>query len=52
MTGNAFSFSMTIDFNGNTFSQSYSGTFDGDTMQGTVEGARGGGGPFTGTRGG
>jgi hypothetical protein len=50
--GSAFSFTMTIDFNGNTFTQRYAGTFEGDTMQGTIEGGRGGGGPFTGTRGG
>jgi hypothetical protein len=52
VNGNAFSFTMTIDFNGNSFTQRYTGTFEGDTMQGTVEGGRGGGGPFRGTRGG
>jgi hypothetical protein len=52
VTGNAFSFSMTLEFNGNAFTQRYSGTFEGNSMQGTVEGGRGGAAPFTGTRGG
>ena len=52
VTGNAFSFTMSVEFNGNAFEQRYSGTFEGNTMQGTVDGGRGGARPFTGTRGG
>jgi hypothetical protein len=52
VNGNAFSFSMTLEFNGNAFTQRYSGTFDGNAIQGTIEGGRGGATPFTGTRGG
>ena len=48
--GNAFTFTVTRSFGGNSFSQVYSGTIDGDTIGGTIEGGRGGGRPFTGTR--
>lgn len=48
--GNSFSFTMTLSFGGNSFDQVYSGTFEGDTIEGTIEGGRGGGRPFTGTR--
>ena len=50
--GNAFSFVMALSFGDNTITQSYSGTYEGDAMEGTIEGGRGGGRPFTGTRGG
>ena len=48
--GNSFTFTVTRNFGGNSFSQVYSGTIDGDTIGGTIEGGRGGGRPFTGTR--
>ena len=48
--GNSFTFTVTRSFGGNSFSQVYSGTIDGDTIGGTIEGGRGGGRPFTGTR--
>jgi hypothetical protein len=51
VTGNAFRFGMTVEFNGNSFAQQFSGTFEGNAMTGTVDGARGGARPFTGTRG-
>jgi len=50
--GNAFSFSITLSFNGNEVTQEFSGTFEGDTMDGTIQGGRGGGRPFRGERGG
>lgn len=50
--GSSFSFTMTLSFQGNSFAQEYSGTVDGDTIEGTIQGGRGGGRPFTGTRGG
>jgi hypothetical protein len=50
--GMSFTFTVTRSFGDNSFSQVYSGTFEGDTMEGTIEGGRGGGQPFTGTRGG
>lgn len=50
--GDSFSFTVLLDFGGNSFTLSFSGTVDGDTMEGTREGGRGGGQPFTGTRGG
>ncbi len=48
--GNSFTFTVTRSFGGNSFSQVHSGTIDGDTIGGTIEGGRGGGRPFTGTR--
>ena len=50
--GDSFSFSFAITRGDDSFEQSYSGTFDGDTMEGTIQGGRGGGRPFTGERGG
>jgi hypothetical protein len=50
--GMSFSFLYTISFGERSISQSYSGTFEGDAMEGTIEGGRGGGRPFTGERGG
>ncbi len=55
--GNAFSFSMMLEFGGGSITIAYSGTVDGDTMEGSRTfsgGGRGGGQPtpFTGTRGG
>ena len=50
--GDSFSFSYTITFGDNSIALSYSGTFDGDAMEGTIQGGRGGGRPFTGERGG
>jgi hypothetical protein len=57
VSGNNFSFSITLSFGDNSITQEYSGTFDGDAMEGEIVGGgrRGGGGgprPFTGTRGG
>ena len=56
VSGNNFSFSITLSFGGNSITQEYSGTVDGDAMEGEIAGGgrRGGGGPrpFTGTRGG
>ena len=49
--GDRFSFTMTLTFNGNSMSQNFSGTFEGDAMEGMIEGGRGGGRAFTGTRG-
>lgn len=49
--GNAFRFTVTIDFQGNSITQSYRGTIDGDRISGTLEGVAGER-PFTGTRGG
>ena len=48
--GDRFSFTMTLSFNGNSMSQNFSGTFEGDAMEGMIEGGRGGGRAFTGTR--
>jgi hypothetical protein len=50
--GNSFSFASTITFGDNSVTLSYSGTYEGDAMEGTIEGGRGGGRPFTGERGG
>jgi hypothetical protein len=50
--GNTFSFTVVLSFGGNSIERAYSGTFDGDSMEGTAEGGRGGGQPFTGKRGG
>ena len=50
--GDSFSFSYTITFGDNSIALSYSGMFDGDAMEGTIQGGRGGGRPFTGERGG
>jgi len=56
ISGNNFSFSITLSFGGDSITMEYSGTFDGDAMEGEIAGGgrRGGGGPrpFTGTRGG
>ena len=49
--GMSFSFTYAISFGERSMSQSYSGVFEGDTMEGTIEGGRGGGRPFTGERG-
>lgn len=49
--GMSFSFTYTISFGERSIRQSYSGTFEDDTMEGTIEGGRGGGRPFTGARG-
>ena len=49
VTGNSFSFTVTLSFGGNSFEQMYRGTVDGDTIEGTIEGGRGAQ-PFTGTR--
>jgi hypothetical protein len=48
--GSAFTFTVTPNFGGNDFSLMYSGTYEGDTIEGTLEGPRGGGRPFRGTR--
>jgi len=48
--GSAFSFAMTITRGGNSFTQAFSGTFEEDAMEGSIEGGRGGGQPFTGER--
>ena len=48
--GNAFTFTVTRTFGDNSFAQVYSGTFEGNTIEGTIEGGRGGGRPFTGKR--
>lgn len=50
--GDSFSFSYTLTFGDNSIALSFSGTIDGDTMEGTIDGGRGGGRPFTGERGG
>jgi len=50
VTGAAFTFTVTREFNGNSISQKYTGTYEGDMMQGSIEGGRGGAQPFTGTR--
>ncbi len=47
---NAFTFTVTRTFGDNSFAQVYSGTFEGNTIEGTIEGGRGGGRPFTGKR--
>jgi hypothetical protein len=48
--GATFSFSLVRSFNGNSITQAFSGTIDGDSMEGSIEGGRGGGQPFTGRR--
>jgi hypothetical protein len=48
--GASFSFSLVRSFNGNSITQTFSGTIDGDSMEGSIEGGRGGGQPFTGSR--
>lgn len=48
--GSSFSFDIVLSFGGNAVTLSYSGTFEGDTMDGTIEGGRGGGRPFSGER--
>ena len=50
--GGSFSFTYAITFGDNSVTLSYSGTSEGDAMEGTIEGGRGGGRPFTGERGG
>jgi hypothetical protein len=50
VNGNAFSFDIVLDFGGDSVTLSYSGTFEGDSMEGTIEGERGGGRPFSGER--
>lgn len=50
--GSSFSFTITLTFGDNSFDRNYSGTVDGDEISGTIQGGRGGGQPFTGTRGG
>lgn len=50
--GDSFSFNYTLTFGDNSIALSFSGTIDGDTMEGTIDGGRGGGRPFTGERGG
>jgi hypothetical protein len=48
--GNAFRFTLTLEFQGNSFSMRYAGTVSGDAIEGTIEndfGAQ----PFRGTRG-
>lgn len=52
VTGSAFTFTVTFQAGGNSISMQYSGSIDGDEMEGSIEGGRGGGRPFTGTRGG
>jgi len=50
--GATFTFTMSIDFGGRgSIEQVFSGTYEGDFMEGTIEGGRGGGRPFMGTRG-
>lgn len=50
--GATFSFAVTFEFGGGgSASVTYSGTYEGDFMEGTMEGPRGGGQPFMGTRG-
>ena len=48
--GSSFTFTVTRNFDGNDFSLVYAGTFEGNTIEGTIEGGRGGGRPFTGKR--
>ena len=48
--GSAFSFTVTLSFQGNSIDLNYSGTGDGDEMSGTRGGPRGGGQPFTGQK--
>jgi hypothetical protein len=50
--GASFSFTITMTFGENSMSQSFSGTFAADEMTGKIEGGRGGGREFTGSRGG
>lgn len=50
--GSDFSLRYTLSFNGNSIPFNISGSVDGDEMSGTIDGGRGGGRPFTGTRGG
>ena len=50
--GASFSFTVTFEFGGRgPVSTTYAGTYEGDFMEGTIEGPRGGGQPFMGTRG-
>ena len=48
--GSAFSFTVTLSFQGNSIDLNYSGTVDGDEMSGSRGGPRGGGQPFTGQK--
>jgi len=50
--GVSFTFTMSMDFGGRgAMEQVFTGTYEGDFMEGTIEGGRGGGRPFMGTRG-
>jgi len=51
VSGDTFSFSIVLARGGNSVTMHYSGSVDGDEMEGTIEGGRGGGRPFTGQRG-
>jgi hypothetical protein len=49
--GAAFSFTVTFELGGRgPVSTTYTGTYESDFMEGTIEGPRGGGQPFMGTR--
>lgn len=50
--GQAFSFTYSFSFGGNSITFEMSGTYEGNLMEGTIEGGRGGGRPFSGERGG
>ena len=50
--GDHFSFNLTLAFGDRSIQQTFSGSFQGDSMEGTIEGGRGSGRPFTGQRGG
>ncbi len=50
--GASFSFAVTFEVGGRgSITTTYTGTYEGDFMEGTIEGPRGGGQPFMGTRG-
>jgi hypothetical protein len=50
--GVTFTFTLSVDFGGRgSIEQVFAGTYEGDFMEGTIEGGRGGGRPFMGTRG-
>jgi len=48
--GQSFSFTMTVSFGDRSMEQAFSGTIEGDSIEGTIEGGRGGGRPFSGER--
>lgn len=50
--GSSFTFTITLETGADIVQQLYAGTFEGDTMRGLMEGGRGDGERFTGTRGG